>query len=290
MLAPAKINLFLHVSSPRPDGYHELEALVAFSVYGDELEFSPSDGIELQMLGPFAEQLKTDLSENIVLKAAYALRGLCETKDIRERGACVRLVKNLPIASGIGGGSSDAAATLKGLCTLWGISLDETERNAVGLSLGADVPVCLYGRSAWMSGIGEKIEAGPKLPQLPMVLVNPAFPLSTADVFRRFDQSIQPEITQPAAERPPNFDTEDSLLDYLRCQRNDLEPAAKELAPIIGSVLEDLKAAGASLVRMSGSGATCFGLFGEEGHARAAVPAIQARHPDWWAVATHLQP
>ncbi|TDI64989.1 MAG: 4-(cytidine 5'-diphospho)-2-C-methyl-D-erythritol kinase [Alphaproteobacteria bacterium] len=289
MLAPAKINLYLHVSPPRPDGYHELDTLVAFSDYGDELSVAPSDDIELTIEGPFADRLTQDSTENMVLKAARALRHVFEQRHGETPGAAIRLIKNLPIASGIGGGSSDAAATLVEISKLWQLSLDDQELRAIGLQLGADVPACLYGQSAWLSGIGEIIEASPQLHRLPVVLVNPLEPVATADVYGRYDQLIQSDASLSGAERPSAFETPEILLDYLRDQRNDLEPAAKQITPSIDHLLKSLKRTRALLVRMSGSGGTCFGIYGGDGAARAAILDIQQRHPDWWVMATHLQ-
>ncbi len=269
--APAKVNLYLHVTGRRPDGYHLLDSLVVFAGIGDVLEAAPSDTLSLRVEGPFVAGL-TDQPDNLVLRAARALAA--------EAGvpAHARLVlhKNLPVASGIGGGSADAAAALRLLSRLWGLRPDAGAMARLALALGADVPVCLAGRAARMSGIGEHLDAAPRLPDCGILLVNPGVAVTTADVFR----ARRGTWSSPAP-FPPSWPDAAALADHLCQLHNDLQPAALALQPVIGSVLAVLTGLpGCRLARMSGSGATCFGLF--DTPEIAARAAAKIRHPGWW--------
>ena len=265
--APAKINLALHVTGRRPDGYHLLDSLVVFADVGDVVEVAHADEVSLSVSGPFATALSGD---NLVMRAAQAFGS--------GRGAAVRLVKNLPVASGIGGGSADAAATLRALSVLWDLPVPDA------LPLGADVPVCLAGRPARMSGIGEALSAVPPLPPAWLVLANPGMAVSTAEVFRRlggFGEAL------PAV---PAWADARGLADWLSASRNDLEGPARAICPEISVLLGDLSALpGCLLARMSGSGATCFGLFGARAEAELAARALRVRRPGEWIVATRIQ-
>lgn len=270
--APAKVNLTLHVTGRRDDGYHLLDSLVVFADIGDRIHVETAPETTFRVTGPRAAGVPTD-STNLVLRAA-ALFG----------GAPVAIIldKHLPAASGIGGGSADAAATLRALARLDGVPLPEPD---VVLTLGADVPVCLKGRAVRMGGIGERLGALPTLPPLPALLVNPGVEISTPEVFRRLARRDNP----PMAELPAGLDTPKALAEWLATQRNDLEAPARSIAPQVGEVLERLAALPSCMLsRMSGSGATCFGLFPGQGDARRAAEAISAERPDWWVVPTML--
>ncbi|MBL3573466.1 4-(cytidine 5'-diphospho)-2-C-methyl-D-erythritol kinase [Rhodovulum sulfidophilum] len=267
--APAKINLTLHVTGQREDGYHLLDSLVVFADIGDRLTLDPAEDISLSVTGPRAEGVPVD-GRNLVLKAA-ALFGAGQ-------GARVRLDKRLPAAAGIGGGSSDAAAALRGLAALWGCDLPGAE--AV-LSLGADVPVCLAPGPVRMRGVGEEILPAPALPEFGILLVNPGVEVPTPAVFRglaRKTNAPMPDL--------PGWGSAAGLADWLAGQRNDLEPPARAEAPVIGEVLAAIAATpGCLLARMSGSGATCFGIYADRAAAERAAVLLHETRPDWWAEA-----
>lgn len=268
-LAPAKVNLALHVTGRRADGYHLLDSLVVFPAIGDLVAAEPASGLSLTLDGPFAADLGTG-DNNLVLRAAMLIGG-------GRRGAALRLTKSLPVAGGIGGGSSDAAATLRLLARLWDVPLPPA--GAV-LALGADLPVCLVAGASRMSGIGDRL-APVSLPPFWLVLVNPGLPLSTAAVFAGLAGRANPPLADP--ERLSGFA---ELADYLRRQRNDLEAPARAAAPILPRILAALAAQpGCALARMSGSGATCFGLFEREAPALAAATALRAARTGWWVAA-----
>ncbi|MGB3407267.1 MAG: 4-(cytidine 5'-diphospho)-2-C-methyl-D-erythritol kinase [Jannaschia sp.] len=258
-IAPAKVNLSLHVTGRRMDGYHLLDSLVAFADIGDHLTVTPGDG--LTVTGPFAAGVPTD--DTNLIRRALALAGVRRA---------VTLDKRLPHPAGLGGGSSDAAAVLR----LVGANLTLEEV----LSLGADVPVCLLGRAARMEGIGE-IVVPVDLPRLSAVLVNPGVPAPTAEVFARLETR-----DNPAMSAVPRFLKRLDLIRWIGQQRNDLEVAARNVQPIISEVLQALRASGAGLARMSGSGATCFGLYADD---RAALSATsRLRRSGWWVAACTL--
>ena len=274
----AKVNLALHVVGRRADGYHLIESLVAFVPVGDELTIAPSETLTLSISGPFADALGSS-HDNLVLKAARLLQDEAERLGRGRPGAILSLDKRLPIASGVGGGSGDAAAALSGLHALWRLDLPEWRLAALALALGADVPMCLDGRSAHVAGIGEVIEPAPALPTMTLLLVNPDVPVSTPAVFRALTQRDNP----PLPDLPAAWNGLGHLVDWLAATRNDLEPAALPLAPEIGEVLSALRAApGCRFARMSGSGATCFGIFAARAEAEAAAAAIPAARPGWW--------
>lgn len=263
--APAKINIALHVRGRRPDGRHDIETLFAFCLDGDRLTASPDDSIALEVDGPFAPQLDGCGDDNLVLRAANALRDRAGVSD----GARLRLIKNLPVASGIGGGSADAAAALRLLTSMW--SIDPAHAQAVAPELGADVPACLLSMTARGTGTGDRLELvdAPELAGAPVLLINPRVALSTADVFARWD----------GIDRGPLADWQDG--------RNDLQSAAIASAPLIETVLAWLSAQpGAELVRMSGSGATCFALFSNE---ETRTDAAHAVPREWWHLETVLR-
>jgi 4-diphosphocytidyl-2-C-methyl-D-erythritol kinase len=288
-LAPAKINLFLHVTGRRPAqglqaGYHELESLVVFAQDAeacDRIAVSTADTLSLTLDGPQAAVLTENRDDNLVLRAAKRLQAM------NGKSAAITLTKTLPVASGIGGGSADAAATLHALRALWQIEVDDDTLGHMAAQLGADVPVCLFGRAAMMTGIGEQIVAQPALPPFWLVLVNPGVALATKDVFAALNAGTgagQFGPSMPLERRP---DSAADLAILLRARRNDLEAPARFLAPEIDPVLAALKAQnGCLLARLSGSGATCFGLFAEKREADFAARNLSRAYPRWWTAAT----
>lgn len=272
--APAKLNLCLHVTGQRADGYHLLDSLVAFTEAGDDVTVTPATGLTLSLDGPFAGALSSE-AENLVLRAARLLDP--------NRGAHVHLHKALPVAAGIGGGSSDAAATLRALSRLWDMPLPDAARL---LALGADVPACLHPGLLRMGGIGQDLTRLGALPPLPLLLVNPGVALSTPQVFGGLAQKTNPPMDTAM---PLPSDT-DAWLPWLARQRNDLTAPAIAAQPVIGRVLAALAAGpGARLARMSGSGATCFAIFAHTAHRDLAAETLRAAHPDWWIMPTHLR-
>jgi 4-diphosphocytidyl-2-C-methyl-D-erythritol kinase len=263
-IAPAKLNLALHVRGRLPDGRHALDTLFAFCTDGDRLSAEPADALSLTVSGPFAADTPRG-DENLVLRAARAL----QDRAGEGRGAALHLDKRLPVASGIGGGSADAAAALRLLTSMWGT--DPAHASAVAPALGADVPACLLSMTAIGGGAGDEVRLAslPELSGTPVLLVNPRVALSTADVFARHD----------GADGGP--------LDDWRDGRNDLEGPATQLVPLIGSVLGWLSAQpGATTVRMSGSGATCFALFDSDDSRDRAEEAVPR---EWWRLASSLR-
>ena len=280
-VAPAKVNLTLHVLGRRADGYHEIESLVAFADVGDRLTFVPGDTLELAVSGPTAQAAGAG-ADNLVLKAA---RALAESVDGLRLGR-FNLEKQLPVAAGLGGGSSDAAAALRLLARVNDLSLDDGRVRAAAQATGADVPVCLDPKARMMRGIGEVLSDPFALPELPAVLVNPGVAVPTRDVFAAL---AAPPLTAPAqAEDFFTIDTDAAaLVSILAARRNDLEIPAIKLQAVIADVLEALQASPHCLLaRMSGSGATCFALFGSAGAAQEVAQRMQADHPGWWVRAT----
>jgi 4-diphosphocytidyl-2-C-methyl-D-erythritol kinase len=274
--AAAKVNLFLHVTGRRADGYHLLDSLAVFGPPADELRAEPAEGLSLALEGPFGAALEAE-ADNLVLRAA---RLLAEAAGIRPRAA-LRLAKHLPVASGIGGGSADAAAALRLLDRLWGTHLGPSALAGIAARLGADVPVCLASRSARMQGVGDVLGTAPNLPEFALLLVNPGVALATADVFRGRNGAFS-----PPAELPPAWPDLDGMAAGLSRLRNDLEAPAIRLRPVIAEVLAALRAApGCRLARMSGSGATCFGLFADAAAAEAAGRGLPVA---WWSAAGGL--
>ncbi|SMX42732.1 4-(cytidine 5'-diphospho)-2-C-methyl-D-erythritol kinase [Octadecabacter ascidiaceicola] len=273
--ASAKVNLSLHVTGVRPDGYHLLDSLVMFTSLGDEIHVAPAGTLSLTIEGPFADDLRVD-DDNLVLRAARSF-GVPD-------GAAITLHKNLPVASGIGGGSADAAATLRALARLWDVPLPNAKTI---LSLGADVPVCMTTELTKMSGIGNELERLGPAPMLDIVLVNPKIGVSTASVFNELESKSN---TPMPADMPDPFDT-DNWVGWIAHQRNDLQPPALTAAPVIADVLAALSAQqGCTLARMSGSGATCFALFEDSDAQSDAAKALRVSHPEWWVAETDEAP
>ncbi len=266
--APAKVNLALHVTGRRTDGYHVLDSLVVFVDVGDIVTLQASDRLSLQIIGPQAGQLLVG-AENLVIRAARLM-------DAR---VALTLEKRLPVASGLGGGSADAAATLRGITRLLDLPLPDA---AAVLGLGADVPACLSGLPVRMTGIGEVLAPLGSLPPAWLVLVNPGVAVSTPDVFRQLDHPTNP----PLPPTLPSFASVAELSLFLTAQRNDLQPPALRLAPVIAEVVAALAgSSGCLLARMSGSGATCFGLFADRAQAKAVAAGLRTSQPDWWIAA-----
>ncbi len=272
--APAKINLTLHVTGQREDGYHLLDSLVMFADTGDLVEVVKSDASSLSVIGPEAAGVPSDTS-NSILKTAHLQSG----------NATFRLTKNLPSSAGIGGGTADAAAAFRAMnpdtsfdpATL--TPEDIAALTAQAEKLGADVPVCLFSKTAHMQGIGEDLTFYPDLPPLHAVLVNPRIPVSTPDVF----QALKSKKNSPMPPIPGHFGKPDALIAWLAEQRNDLQRPAVTLFPEIGYTLRALEYSnGCKLARMSGSGATCFGLYETERFAQFAATRLAQLHPDWW--------
>lgn len=275
--APAKINLYLHVTGKRPDGYHLLDSLFAFARDGDVITAKQADGLSLEIIGA------PDLSageDNIVIKAARKLAAALEI----EPNAHLVLEKKLPIASGIGGGSTDAAAALKALQVLWKKTLPDEKLYALALELGADVPSCLAGKAVQVSGVGEVLTPAPEIPALPVVLVNPNKPVSTPAVFK----TRKPVFSEPMPLTQNCADAAE-FIGELKKRHNDLQDAACALEPAVAEVLHVLENQPLCLFSaMSGSGGTCFGLFQTPENAANAAEDIAATHPNWWVKQTAL--
>lgn len=291
--APAKVNLTLCVHGRRDDGLHEIESLVVFAAVADRLTLETRRPLGLDLKGPMREACGVP-ANNLVLKAARALAAQVPSLRL---GHFV-LVKRIPVAAGLGGGSADAAAALRLLAKANRLALDDPRLRAAALETGADVPVCLDPRPRMMRGIGEVLSEPLALPPLAAVLVNPGLELPTKDVFRAFDElmSRHPEPRRVAApssfearlRRAPQDDGKE-LVAFLESQPNDLEAAAVSLRPAVGKVLAALRASPrCRLARMSGSGATCFGLYDSANAATAAARALRAKHPKWWIRAMSL--
>jgi 4-diphosphocytidyl-2-C-methyl-D-erythritol kinase len=276
--APAKVNLFLHVGAPAADGYHPICSLMAFADVGDIVATYQAEALALQSHGPFAGALAGE-GDNLVLEAARAL-----IAEMRRPVAPVGLSldKRLPVASGLGGGSSDAGATLRLLRRALELPIDNDRLQAVAASLGADGAACLWGAPVLAEGRGERLSAAPGLPQIDAVLVNPGAPVATAEVYARFDADGRfGDVAPPPS--PDAFEDVTELAAWLAGQRNDLEAAAIVVAPQVGAVLETLAGEPETLLaRVSGSGGTCFALCASDIEAESLAERIEALAPDWW--------
>ncbi|GLQ10750.1 4-diphosphocytidyl-2-C-methyl-D-erythritol kinase [Devosia yakushimensis] len=280
--APAKINLALHITRRREDGYHDLESLIVFADVADEIEAAPAPIDSLAITGPFARGLGNG-ETNLVSRAVAAFRA--RWPGAVDAGLALTLHKNLPVAAGIGGGSADAAAALRLMSGLAKQPIPVAELSALAAQLGADVPACLLSQPLVARGIGEILAPLQQFPLCHIVLVNPMVPLATADVFRRLrshDNYPLPALPEPLT-RPAQLGI------WLAETRNDLEPPAIKLVPVIGDLIERLRAApGCILARMSGSGATVFGLFGSSTQAHQAASDLRQASPDHWVAAAPL--
>ncbi|MCC9620709.1 4-(cytidine 5'-diphospho)-2-C-methyl-D-erythritol kinase [Thalassospira sp. MA62] len=281
--APAKLNLFLHVTGKRDDGYHLLESLVCFTEAGDKLsgELRDDGKVTLTITGPMSDRLSHEnTDDNLVMRAATLLKGYAPSK-----GADMTLEKHLPVASGIGGGSADAAAALRLLSNMWQLDLDDQKLGEIALSLGADVPVCLASESCLMSGIGETLTPIDDLPEMPLVLINPGKTVSTPEIFKAREEGA---FTEPGLwDTHATFQSGASLAAALGECRNDLTLPATGILPEIWDVLNALaREEGCLLARMSGSGATCFAIYDTRAQAEQAAATIRAEHSDWWITPT----
>ena len=273
--APAKINLFLHVGERRGDGFHPLQSLAVFTAAGDVLAIEEAFELSLAVDGPFAQGLSAE-SDNLVLRAARALG---------TQGARLTLTKNLPVASGIGGGSADAAAALRGLNRLWGAGKDQAALCEIAAGQGSDIPVCVLSTPSFMEGRGEILRPPQSMPRIPMLLVNPGVAVPTKDVFAALQTRSGVDMALPQG----RFGDTADLLRFLETTRNDLEAAAIGLQPVVGQVLAAMRGLpGALLVRMSGSGATCFGIFADDDACARAADVLRKAAPGWWVMPTFV--
>jgi 4-diphosphocytidyl-2-C-methyl-D-erythritol kinase len=283
VFAPAKVNLSLAVGRPLLDGRHPLMSLAAFATVGDTLRLEPADRLTLRVIGPFAASLEAE-ADNLVVRAA---RALSAAAGRQQRGATLTLEKNLPVASGIGGGSADAAAALRGLNALWGLGFDAESLAEVATTLGADVPVCVRCVPALMQGTGETVTAF-AMPRLDAVLVNPGVPAATGAVYKQFDALALGEGFEPGAV-PPQWETASQALRALAGLGNDLTAPAMAVAPAIADVMERLRHdPRAQIVRLSGSGATVFALAEGAAAAQAIAQDLAAEARGWWVAPAQL--
>ena len=284
ILAPAKVNLTLHVGAPDSNGRHPLDSLVVFAgpEAADRINAEPADTLQIGVIGPHAEDCGP-VGENLVFKAAHGLKTVLDTRQ----GARLTLVKHLPVASGIGGGSADAAATLRVLNEMWSGPEDPSHLFLLAEKLGGDVPACLANAPVMMRGEGERLQPVALPARIPAVLANPGIVCPTGPIFHAFDASGAG--TDFAETDPPDLSNLSVLFDWLGGTYNDLEAPAMSRHPEIAKTLGALQTLpGQRLARMSGSGATCFALFETEEDARAAATQLSDQHPDWWCVATTL--
>ncbi len=277
--APAKINLFLHITGKREDGYHLIQSLMVFVDVGDVLDFAKHDGLFIDVDGDFAGDMPM-ANDNLIYKAATLLAA---DYKIQPKGA-VKLTKNLPVASGIAGGSSDSAAALRGFARLWGLP-DEYERmQRLAQKLGADVPACYIGKPVWAEGIGEKMTRLPEMPAMHFVLVNPLVQTPTPEVFARYNSKFSAAIQFSGRRK-----TMHEWIADLKLYRNDLTDAALQVTPEIKDVLQALvETPNCHFARLSGSGATCFGVYDNQDAAIAAVNKLKQRYPRWWVAPANL--
>jgi len=280
--AKAKLNVTLEVLGPRADGYHELRSLVAFAELGDGVELDPGQELALKVEGPMAAALE---GVNLIIAAAEAAKAMVPSIELGR----FSLVKTLPVAAGLGGGSADAAAALRLLAQANPDALTEGVISSIAAKLGSDVTVCLESRPALMTGRGERVHPLRNVPACGVVLVNPGLKLATASVYGALNPAALSPSPRTASEAP-DFDLSfERLIDYASARGNDLEGHALRLVPEIGEVLDALRRCkGARLVRLSGSGPTCFALFAQTGEAEHAARRLAASHPAWWVAASAL--
>lgn len=276
--APAKVNLFLHVGGPGADGYHPLCSLMVFADVGDQVSLAPAEALSFSLTGSFAGQLAGQ-GDNLVVRAANAM--LAQVRGPRAP-LLLALEKRLPIAAGLGGGSSDAGAALRLLRGAWAPDMSDEALQALASGLGADGAACLWGAPVLATGRGDILAPAPRLPVMPAVLVNPRVEAPTGAVYRGFDALNQfGDVAPPPL--PDDFETVEELAGWLSLQRNDLEAAAEAVAPQIGDVLATLRSGPETLLaRMSGSGATCFALCASDIEAEQLAEDLERMRPDWW--------
>lgn len=280
--APAKINLFLHVGDRRADGYHNLLSLIAFADVGDRISVKPAKQTSFRLAGPFSAALEGD-PDNLVLQAERALVEWAIERNLQTQPVEITLEKNLPVASGVGGGSADAAATLLLLSSYWSLPIGVDDLAKIGLALGADVPVCLRSSPTMVSGVGEILAPVDNLPRFSFVLANPRVEVPTSQVFKALSVRSGAAVYTSFA----NFATARDLAMVLDRLTNDLAPPAKAMAPVIMKVESALaQTTNCLIARMSGSGATCYGLYESDADAAVAAETIARAHPEWWVKAT----
>ena len=281
--ARAKVNLTLHVLGKRPDGYHELDSLVVFADLCDELTFTPAPEDSLSIEGPFAAALE---GENLILKAKRAVIGWLG----REIAGHFHLHKNIPVAAGVGGGSSDAAAAIRILLRAYGEPDSADSYVEKSAAVGADVPVCLYNRAAWMRGLGERVSPAPNLAPLPAILVNPRIKVPTPAVFKHLGAGpYRPDEAWLSPLTEADLSSPEKAAAALKHGRNDLEPPAAAIEPAVERTLDAIRRQqGCLLARLSGSGPTCFGLFPTQENANSAAGALAREYPAWWVAAVML--
>ena len=277
--AAAKINLYLQITGVRHDGYHKLDSLVGFTNFGDRISVKKGRDITLNIEGPYRDSLYPINDQNLVLCAAKVLASEIGFHG----GASITLDKRLPVSSGLGGGSADAAATLHALNELWGGGISDEALAKIGLRLGADVPACLLSETLLMSGVGETVHPVETSLDFGVLLINPGIPISTPYVFKQRDGSFSISVNE---EVPLN---REDFCSFLRTKKNDLQDTVIELEPQIAIVLDAISAqVGCRLSRMSGSGATCFGIFNSEAAAISAAYTVSSEHTDWWVQGTRF--
>lgn len=286
LTAHAKLNLYLHIVGKRADNYHLLDSLFAYTAFGDTITLSPSETLSLQITGPFAKTLATVSHDNLMYRAARLLKEHAP----HATGAAITLEKNIPVGAGLGGGSADAAATLLGLNTLWKVGFCIEKLAALGVSLGADVPACLYGKIAHIGGIGDQVTPLDMsvLDHLPTLLIKPPAPLSTPEIYQRY--SASKKEFSPLKPIPTTSHLIDTIA-LLKTYHNDLAPPAIAMLPEIESLLDLLAhQPGCLLARMSGSGPTCFAFFENTAALEKAAAEMTLQKPDYWIVQTAIAP
>lgn len=283
LTAHAKVNLALHVTGQRDDGYHLIESLVAFTDFGDQISAELSDENSFEIHGPFANALNSDQSNNLIIKARDALVEFAKDNDLSTTPVSIRCEKNLPVASGLGGGSADAAAALNILIKLWALDISDDDLEKIALSLGADVPMCSKSQPLVATGIGEDIKLVTPFPQSNIVLVNPMIEVSTPVVFK----ALQSKQNAPLS---ANFkiDSFEQLICLIEQNRNDLQIPAMSHCSEISDCLDVLLQTKPACARMSGSGASCFALYENKTDAQKAEKMIAENHPNWFVQSTHL--
>lgn len=282
--SPAKINLFLHTNGKRPNGYHELESLVCFTEWGDDLTVESASKNDLELSGDFLDRLPMNHQQNMLFKAMEALRPYAKNPAMLQ----LTLHKRIPIGGGIGGGSSNAGTLIQMLQEIWDIDISEADLRSVCVSLGADVPVCYAQKPSYFSGIGERLEHLQKaLPECYLVLVNPGESVLTKDIFvLRKEYSWTPSLSH----FPLVFKDFDTLIAFLHHTSNDLQPIVEARLPVMKAICHALSdQPGCRLARMSGTGGTCFGIFAHRGEAEMAEKQLQKDHPQWWVVSSAIR-
>ncbi len=286
LFAPAKINLFLHITGKRRDGYHLLDSLVAFADIGDTITIEPSAHFSLHITGPFARHFENSDKPEYIDGSNLITRTVKSLSQVTKHPTNIKITldKHLPLASGLGGGSSDAATVLWGLMQLWNIDKNSDYLLPLMLQLGADVPVCLDCSPTLMRGIGDELLPAPIMPEVPIILINPMRPCPTSDIFLRYNKEFSAKTALPDHLTPIEH-----FIDILKHHSNDLYMPAVAVLPDIKNVINALETQnGCLLARMSGSGASCFGLFDTIENAEQTAIAIQTENPDWWIKTGYL--